>query len=206
MSNQINEHDGYIKKESMWIFVLVAFALGFLAGIVFSVYKSPSQTPVSQPQVQQQSQNQPQSAAPSQNEANILALEKEVLINPNNVDAWTQLGNYYFDSQKFSKAINAYTKSLELSPDNANVITDLGIMYRRNGNPQQAIASFEKALAIDPNHPSARFNKGIVQLYDLKDREGALQTWEEVVRLNPAATAPNGQLVSEIITSVRNDK
>ncbi|MCJ7602679.1 MAG: tetratricopeptide repeat protein [Desulfobulbaceae bacterium] len=201
MTNNTNLPDGYIKKETMWFVVLVAVAFGFLAGIVFSVYKSgPSPAPVSQQAVQQQSQAP---SADAQTTQTILALEKEVVAHPDNIEAWTQMGNYYFDSDNFSKAIEAYNKSLALSPNNADVLTDLGVMYRRNGSPNDAIAAFDRAITVDPNHATARFNRGIVQLYDLKDRDGAIQTWEALVKLHPDAKAPNGQLVSEIITTVK---
>lgn len=200
MNNQTNSRDGYIKKETMWLFVLAALATGFVAGIIFSVYKSPT----SQPTGSATQQNQPQTTSQNDSTAAILALEKEVLINPTNVEAWTNLGNYYFDSENFEKAIQAYQKSLTLSPNNANVLTDLGIMFRRSGKPNDAITSFEKALAIDVNHPSARFNIGIVKLYDLGDQDGAIKIWEELVRINPDAKAPNGQPVSEVITAIKN--
>ena len=128
-----------------------------------------------------------------------------MLTNPDNIEAWTQLGNHYFDTGNFAKAINAYNKSLALNPNNANVLTDLGVMYRRNGNPVEAVASFDKAIAVDPNHQTARFNKGIVQLNDLNDRAGAIKTWQELVAIKPDATAPNGQLISEIILEIQKN-
>ncbi|MBU0965821.1 MAG: tetratricopeptide repeat protein [Proteobacteria bacterium] len=188
----------------MWFVVLVALAFGFLAGIVFSVYKSgPAPAPVSQQAVPQQSQIP---AVDAQTSQTILALEKEVIAHPDNVEAWTQLGNYYFDSNNFGKAIEAYNKSLTLNPNNADVLTDLGVMYRRNANPKDAIAAFDRAIAVNPEHPTARFNRGIVQLYDLKDRDGAIKTWEELVKLHPDAKAPNGQPVTEIITTVKEQQ
>ncbi|PKN15755.1 MAG: hypothetical protein CVU68_13545, partial [Deltaproteobacteria bacterium HGW-Deltaproteobacteria-3] len=104
------------------------------------------------------------------------------------------------------KAINAYSKSLALAPNNADVLTDLGVMYRRAGNPQQAIASFDRAIQVNAKHETARFNKGIVLLYDLKDQSGAIDAWQELISLNPMATAPNGQLVSEILKEIQDKK
>jgi len=188
----------------MWFIALVALAFGFLAGIVFSVYKSgPSPAAVTPQAVQQQGQAP---AADPQITQKILALEKEVVAHPDNMEAWTQLGNYYFDSDNPGKAIEAYNKSLALNPNNADVLTDLGVMYRRNGNPKEAIAAFDRATAVDPSHPTARFNRGIVQLYDLKDRDGAIKTWEELVKLHPDAKAPNGQPVTEIIKTVKEQR
>jgi cytochrome c-type biogenesis protein CcmH/NrfG len=132
----------------------------------------------------------------------ILSLEQEVAINPTNVEAWTKLGHVYFDTNNFAKAIRAYEKSLELSPGNPNVLTDLGVMYRRSGQPDKAIASFDQAMAIAPNHEQSRFNKGIVLRYDMNDSEGAVKAWEDLLRINPSAVAPNGQPISEVIKSL----
>ncbi len=189
-----------IKKETVILVALCCLVIGFLGGIVFSVYKAPSVTGGPAPA------GQPQAAAPSKLTAEqsqrLLALELEVQKNPGNVDAWTNLGHLYFDSDAFAKAIGAYKKSLELQPNNADVLTDLGVMYRKAGDPQQAIATFDKAIQLNSRHETARFNKGVVLLYDLNDKAGAVKSWQELVNLNPMATAPNGQLVKEILAEL----
>jgi hypothetical protein len=38
--------------------------------------------------------------------------------------------------------------------------------------------------------------------YDFGDREGAIKAWEDILRTNPNATAPNGQPISEAIKSL----
>jgi hypothetical protein len=45
-------------------------------------------------------------------------------------------------------------------------------------------------VKIDPRHEISRFNKGIVLMHDLQDQKGALQAWEELVKINPIAKAP----------------
>jgi cytochrome c-type biogenesis protein CcmH/NrfG len=131
-----------------------------------------------------------------------LNLEQEVASNPTNVEAWTQLGHVYFDTDNPAKAIRAYEKSLELSPDDPNVLTDLGVMYRRNGEFEKALASFDRAITIAPSLEQPRFNKGVVLFYDLKDREGAIKAWEELLKINPNASTPNGQPLSEAIKNL----
>jgi cytochrome c-type biogenesis protein CcmH/NrfG len=195
--------DGF-KKEIVLLVGLGCLIIGFLSGIVFSIYKTPAgggaaKVATGQPQAQA-------AKLTAEQTQQLLQLELEVQKNPNNVEAWTNLGHLYFDSDQPDKAITAYTKSLALAPDNPDVLTDLGVMYRRAGNPQQAIASFDKAIQANAKHETARFNKGIVLLYDLKDQPGAIAAWQGLVSLNPMATAPNGQLISEMLKEMQDKK
>jgi tetratricopeptide (TPR) repeat protein len=76
-------------------------------------------------------------------------------------------------------------------------------MYRRAGRPEDAVREFDRAIAIDPKLENPRFNKGVVLLHDLNDREGAIRAWEGLLNINPLAKAPNGQSVDELITHYR---
>lgn len=191
-----------VKQESMIIVALITFVTGFLIGVVFSSSQSPQVTTTNT--VQQQSfppGQQGGGIAPDQ-AARLLSLEQEVAANPQNGQAWTNLGHIYFDNNRFAQAIKAYNKSLEFNPNDANVWTDLGVMYRRNQEPMEAIRCFEKAISLAPTHEQARFNKGIVLMYDLKDTAGAKTAWEELLTITPGAMAPNGQTLRELIQSI----
>lgn len=195
---------GGFKKEIVLLVGLGCLIIGFLSGIVFSIYKTPAgggAATVATGQLQAQA-----AKLTTEQSQQLLQLELAVQKNPNNIEAWTNLGHLYFDSDQPDKAINAYTKSLALAPNNPDVLTDLGVMYRRAGNPQQAVASFDKAIAVNAKHETARFNKGIVLLYDLKDQPGAIAAWQGLVSLNPMATAPNGQLISEMLKEMQDKK
>jgi cytochrome c-type biogenesis protein CcmH/NrfG len=201
MAKQTTPEGNFVKKETMFIVALITLVIGFLGGVFYSAMQSgPAervQTTSAPPQ-----QSQQQSGLTNEQARNILSLEQEVAANPTNVDAWTQLGHVYFDTNNPPKAIRAYEKSLELRPNDPNVLTDLGVMYRRNGQPEKALETFDKAMSIAPSHEQARFNKGIVLRYDMNDREGAIKAWEELLKINPNALAPNGQPVSEAIKSL----
>jgi len=194
---------GMMKNSTALLISLIALGVGFLGGVALSAYKSGSGVPmpgtVSAPQ-QQTSQKQP---ITEEQAKRILALEKETASNPENAEAWIQLGNLYFDTDNYQSAIGAYEKSLALKPDNANVLTDLGVMYRRNGQPKKAVEAFDKAIKIDPAHEVSRFNKGVVLLHDLNDKEGAMRAWEELVKMNPAAMTPGGQPLKDLLKRFR---
>ncbi len=194
-----------VKKETMFLVALIALVMGFLGGVIFSSVKSAGNLPAARPapgQPGQQAEDHDHGPTPEQ--ANmILTLEREVSQNPTNLEAWTQLGNIYFDTNKLDQSIRAYKKSLELNPKDPNVWTDMGVMYQRKGQAAEAIDAFEKAMAIDPRHEVSRFNKGIVLMHDLNDRDGAIQMWEEVIKINPAAIGPNGMPVQEMINNLK---
>jgi len=175
-------------KNSVMLIAAVTFVLGFLAGVGFTIYKTKSA---------------PQVTAGDNQGADLMqrtkALEAEVKQNPQNLQAWIQLGHAYYDSDQYGQAIAAYEKALSINPDNADVLTDLGVMYRRSGQPKKAIEKFDLAVAVNPKHEVARLNKGIVLLHDLKDEGGAIRVWEELLEINPVAMAGENQSVDQLI-------
>jgi len=190
----------YVRRETLWLGVLLALAVGFFGGVMFAVFKSDS------PPVQAQMQTPPPRAAENDRSGTIVSLEQKTKANPQNADTWIQLGNEYFDSNQYEKAIQAYRNALELKPNNANVWTDMGIMYRRSGKPEEAIKAFDKAIENDPKHEISRMNKGIVLLHDMNDTDGAINAWEGLLEINPIAMAPTGRSVDEMIQQLKKQR
>lgn len=190
----------YVSKGTLYVSVGIALVLGLYLGNLLTTIYTP--TPTHVVQSQQQSAPAQQTQQPQVDPglaAQILKYEKITREDPANVEAWIHLGHAYFDSDKPKPAIAAYTKALELAPGNANVLTDLGVMYRRNGEPEKALEQFGKASALDPKHEQSRFNKGIVLMHDLKQKEAAIAAWQELLAINPNAKAPNGMPITELI-------
>jgi len=129
----------------------------------------------------------------------IKKLTKLLESEPQNVEAWTQLGNFYFDSDKYEKAIEAYQKALSLAPNNPDVWTDLGIMYRSARMPEKALEAFDRAISIDAKHANARFNRGIVLMHDLKQEEAAIKVLEELSNISPTFETADGTHIDEVI-------
>lgn len=210
MAEEKAKPEAYVKKETMFWVAAVALVAGFFMGMALTVYKSRSRLPV--PLAPPKSQPEPSQAAPKagdqalsvETSARILKLEQQTAQHPADAEAWTQLGNLYFDSDNFEKSIEAYRKALAIKPDNADVWTDLGVMYRRSGQPAEAVKAFDRAIAINPGHEASRFNKGVVLMHDLNDAEGAVRAWEELVTVNPAAKSSNGQLVSDLLQLIQS--
>lgn len=188
MSKKNNKNIPTVAKQSAIAIAVITFVIGFVSGVCLTVYKS-SQVP--------------SATSSSSTDINYSQMEKdlvnEVLNNPENIKAWIQLGHIYFDTDKYDQAINAYEKALELNPNNANVLTDLGIMYRRSRQPRKALEYFNKAITVDPKHENSRINKGIVLMNDLGDRDGAVQAWEELLKINPVAMFNANQSLEQVV-------
>ncbi len=195
---------GYVTKRTMLFVAFIALVVGFSVGVFTGIYKVSSY--LSDPtSAQPQQASQGQATSPERADK-VLALEKEVSSNPNNLVAWTQLGDLHFYSGQFEKAIKAYQKTLELSRDNPTVWTSLGVAYRRTNQPFKAVKAYNRAIEVDPRHEASRFNKGVVLMHDMNDREDAIRAWEELLKVNPAAMAPDGQPVKELVEELRVDQ
>lgn len=168
-----------MKKETIF-FVVLALVAGVLVGVIYSNWKrdtsppAPAQTgaPVQAPVVNHQQQ--------------ITMLEGIVAREPDNRNAWVQLGHNFFDANEPMKAIEAYAKALELGPDDPDILTDQGVMYRRVGWYDKAIANFEEANKLKPGHQQSLYNLGVVYRYDLQDFDKAIDAWSRFLALNPS--------------------
>lgn len=183
-------------QSRSFIAIALSLIIGFAGGVIVTVYKTPSIVS----QIPQAQQNGP---TDDEIKKHIKHMESEVAKNPQDANAWVQLGNAYFDSETPEKAVDAYLKALALSPDNPDVLTDLGVMYRQIKQPKKAVESFEKAAQIAPTHVQSRFNKGVVLFHDLNDKEGAIKAWEEVAKLQPGYSVSTGQTILQLLESVK---
>jgi cytochrome c-type biogenesis protein CcmH/NrfG len=203
MEEKIKSDRKTVTKETMWMVASIALVVGFFGGVVFGVYKSGTGISVQESMLSRPAEKE--QGVSVERAAQIFELEKMTKEKPDDVAAWTKLGNFYFDTGEHKKAIVAYKKSLALNPNNADVMTDLGIMYRRTGEPEKAIEAFDKAAKIDSGHETALFNKGIVLMHDLNNLDGAIHAWEELVKKNPAATSPTGQPVKNLVEKLKTN-
>lgn len=196
----------YVKKQTLIGAVVLSLIIGFIGGAVYSSIKLGGQNAGGTASSSGMPPAGMTGEASVDMASKVLQLEQYLKNHPKDEKAWAQLGNLFFDSDQYANAIEAYNKSLEIQPDQIGVVTDLGVMYRRNKEPRKAIESFDRAIAMDPKFDTARFNKGIVLLHDLNDMEGGIAAWEELVKINPLATAPNGESVDAIVMRMKNQK
>ena len=184
-----------MKKESVIILLIVAFVAGFIVGAVSGI-KFYSTERGGDRSAQTGEAGQGSGARPVSAEE-IGRLEAIVSKEPTNLQALVTLGNLYFDSNQYQKAIDVYERSLAIDPKNPDVRTDLGIMYRAVKDYDRAVKEFREAARIDPSHKNSRFNLGVVLQNDKKDIQGAIAAWEDFLRVEPSgerATSVRGEI------------
>ena len=84
-------------------------------------------------------------------------LRKAIALDPNNPQAWYNLGLAQHASNQLADALASFQQAAKLDPRDVDSLYFEGACYQEMGQHDQAIAIFEKTLAINPLHASAEF-------------------------------------------------
>ncbi|MCU1386160.1 MAG: type pilus biosis/stability protein PilW [Acidobacteria bacterium] len=133
-------------------------------------------------------------------ETQVQALKTVAEREASNATPRVQLGNLYFDAERYDEAIKWYGDALKLSPKDVNVSTDLGVSYYYANQPDRALQQFEQSLKLDPKHAKTLLNVGIVKAFGKQDLDGAGDAWKQVVAMAP--DSPEGQAAKRALESL----
>lgn len=168
---------------SLVIVGILCLALGVGIGYYFGKSTGSAAMPVAT------SASPGQTQVPAMDPAVFLATESTLKSTlgskPNDVKTLVDLGNLYYDNNKYQLAIDYYEKALEINPNDVAVRTDRGSCYWSLGQADPAIGEFQKSLQINPTHPQTLFNLGIVYLHGKNDVAEARKAWEKLLASNP---------------------
>jgi tetratricopeptide (TPR) repeat protein len=135
-------------------------------------------------------------------ESQVNALKSVADREPSNATPRVQLGNLYFDAERYDDAIKWYSEALKLAPSDVNVSTDLGVCYYYVNQPDKALEQFDKSLKLDPKHAKTLLNLGIVRAFGKQDLQGASDAWQQVIKLAP--DSPEGQAAKRALDSLQS--
>jgi predicted TPR repeat methyltransferase len=113
----------------------------------------------------------------------IAALE----IDPNYVDAWSNLGVAYFKERDFERAEFCARKAIEISPEFANAWANLGMTLRARNACEEALVAWGRALDLQPSMRNIAISYGHL-LYRLNRLTEALEfygRWQAAVPDDP---------------------
>jgi tetratricopeptide (TPR) repeat protein len=176
---------------------------GILVGWIIGSQQAgvPRATPAS-PTAPTATSGQSSSAAAPLDEGRVASLSKDAARDPKDVRVRLELGNLFFDAERFEDAARWYEQALAIEPRNVSASTDLGIAYYYLNQPDRALQQFDRSLAIDPKHTKTLLNLGIVRAFAKDDLQGAAQAWQQVV--DTAPDSPEGKRAKQALESLRN--
>ena len=79
-------------------------------------------------------------------DAKVNALKSVAEREPANAKPRVDLGNLYFDAERYDDAIAWYEQAVKLQPNDENLSTDLGVCYYYTNQPDKALARFDASL------------------------------------------------------------
>jgi tetratricopeptide (TPR) repeat protein len=97
---------------------------------------------------------------------------KKVLeLDPQHVDAISNLGVAYYNLGQLDEAIEQYSKAIEIAPRDADIYSNLAAAhvqkYQLSGAQDQlesALEEYTEAVELEPNLPEAHFGLGVVHI------------------------------------------
>jgi cytochrome c-type biogenesis protein CcmH/NrfG len=183
-----------MRKESL-VFGVAGIFFGLLVGWIIGSQSSRVVPPPAAATTAQTAAPAAQ-APPPFDESRAAALKATAERNPSDTETRVQLGNLYFDAERYEDATKWYQAALKVDPKNVNASTDLGIAYYYSNQPDRALAQFDQSLALDPKHSKTLLNVGIVRAFAKQDLDGAEKAWQRVIEVAPdsqeAAVAKRG--------------
>ena len=191
-----------MKSDSV-AFGVAGIAFGLIAGWIIGTQQANTRTPAP-------AQAAAAPAAPSSSsttraaivdDAKVSALKSVAEREPANAKPRAELGNLYFDAERYDDAILWYEQAVKLTPNDVNLSTDLGVCYYYTNQPDKALARFDASLKIDPKHVKTLLNLGIVRAFGKQDLPGATKAWEQVIAIEP--NGPEGQAAKRALDTLK---
>jgi tetratricopeptide (TPR) repeat protein len=134
-------------------------------------------------------------------EARVRTLTTAAEQRPQDAAVRIELGNAYFDAERFTDAIKWYEEALRIDPKNVNASTDLGVSYYYTNQADRALAQFAHSLSVDPKHTKTLLNAGIVRAFGKQDLQGAAAAWQQVITIAP--DSPEGRAAKQALDGMR---
>ena len=158
--------------------------------LIFSVL---SYTPVGLGQSVEELFRQGNAAQAAGNYSQAETIFRQVIrINPQDTNAYNNLGIALRRQGKLEEAITYYQKAIQLDPKYAIAYYNLGNALYLQGKLDEAIASYRQAIQLDPKYAYAYNGLGNALSYQGK-REEAITNYQKAIQLDPKyASAYNG--------------
>ena len=180
--------------------------------IIFSValynkqgsYKLITELPAGHGQQQAMSQEKMLQQRENQTLAHIEKLQKHIESNPEDSEAWYNLGQTYVAAGGFAEAIVAFTQVISIEGEHADLLGAIAqaLYYQNeqqiNGQVQEYI---DKALALDVNDPSTNILLGMHNFIG-ENYQQAITYWQRVIDVKNQGV--NIEALKEAVAEAKN--
>ena len=191
-------------KTEATVYAIAGVIFGLIAGWMIGTQQATQRVPVAAPAAAAApaASSEQGSRAAVLDETQVNALKTVAERDTKNAQPRVQLGNLYFDAERYDDAIKWYSEAVALLPNDVNVSTDLGVCLYYTNQADKALAQFEHSLQIDPNHAKTLLNIGIVRAFGKQDLPGATEVWQKVIKLAP--DSPEGQAAKRALDTLQS--
>ena len=189
-----------VSPKAIRFLYFVALASVIIAAVYGYKYIIPSSAPVQNPHAP----SAPAPEKPELDQSKYNELKARWEANPNGLEENVRMGNFLFDSEHYSEAIEYYQKAIELNPKDADIIVDLGVCYFNLQDLPRAKEYFLKALKINDKHPNALYNLGVVSA-QLGHMDELMQYWEKLIQVAPESSSAKmaKQMLDQVKSSMK---
>lgn len=126
-------------------------------------------------------------------EAEVRKYKEVIRKDPNDGNAWYNLGVFLAKLGNYEEAIEASREATKINPNDAEAHYNLGVAYDRMGRHKEAIKTYKEAIRISPNLHPAFFNLGNAYFKSGLYKE-SIQASQEAIRINPDDAASHYNL------------
>jgi cytochrome c-type biogenesis protein CcmH/NrfG len=184
-------------------FGIAGILFGLIAGwIIGSQYESARREPLSATQAASPAPAAAQQAPPPLDDAKVTAFRNVAEKDPKNAAPRVQLGDLYFNAERFDDSIKWYEQALALTPDDVRVSSQLAMAYYYTNQTDRALQQLERSVKMNPKHAEAWLNLGFVRAFGKQDLNGAEQAWQQAMKIAP--DGPEGQAAKRAIDSLKS--
>lgn len=104
--------------------------------------------------------------------------------NPDFSPSYYNRGIAYYETGRFSEAIQDFDKAMELEPESAMTYLYRGICYQKLGQPDRAVTDFTLAMAYDP-HPVQAHNQRGMSYQKMEEYLMAIRDYNWILKYQP---------------------
>lgn len=118
----------------------------------------------------------------------IAASRKLIELEPDNADAYYNLGYMFVKQENFKDAVTEFQKAIELRPNFEYAYTNLGYCYTKLKKYKESIEVYKKLVSLNPQNGEAWLSIGIGYMF-LRNFLAALEPMQKAVEISPQSTS-----------------